>query len=185
MQSCGLLGGVTCSVWSISCSAVETHSRGIRWITACSSCVLHFTCILKTQKEMLIYYFCVKLKCFMLELMIENHLWYVEINYLFICVKLIWFIISRYLCFVYFELRVCIWRRGSSVMCVNMCVILCLVFYQNGMNAMEWAKQRGKTSCYEFLRDYDEVGRQRSEFLDTNSSSFLVFLFYNIWFHSL
>ena len=51
-----------------------------------------------------------------------------------------------------FQLLVCI-------SCVVLCVIMCLVFYQDGKTAMMWAQQFGRTDCVEFLRNV-EVGRK-------------------------
>ena len=61
------------------------------------------------------------------------------------------------------------------------------MFYQSGKNAMDYAKQNGYTACYEFLRDFDQVGKHCSEFLRTNLSFFYYLLFFNfilILFHS-
>ena len=129
------------------------------------SCVLHSYCTLHTKKVIFIYYFSVELKCFMLKLMMEKNVWYVEFNYLFILCEIILIYVLKM-----FVLRI-FWFRV---------LIVCLVFYQYGnMNAMDWAKSEGRTACYEFLRDFDQVGKHRSEFLHTNLSFFYYLLFFN------
>ena len=71
------------------------------------------------------------------------------------------------MCYIFFWLRVLIVCR------------VCVVFYQDGRNAMDWAKNKGHTACYEFLRDFDQVGKHCSEFLPTNLSFFYYLLFFN------
>ena len=125
-----------------------------------SSCVLHSSCTLQTKKVILLNYFSVELKCFMLKLMMEKNVWYVEFNYLFIlCEIILIYILNMFLLFIF-------------CFCVLIVCRVFLVFYQRGKNAMDFAKDNGQTACYEFLRDFDKVGKQRSEFLHTNLSFF-------------
>ena len=136
------------------------------------SCVLHSPCTLHTKKVIFIYYFSVELKCFMLKLMMEKNIWYVEFNYLFILCEIILIYVWKMIVLHIFWWRVLIVCR------------VCVVFYQReGKNAMDWAKEYGKTACYEFLRDFDQVGKHCSEFLPTNLSFFYNLLFFNFIFN--